>query len=422
MLYNYLDFIYIENIQLIENWEGGYNPFKYSYVRKTESDEPDWYVASIKLSNNPIGSINSLNLNASAGSSIYFEEAMVRCTGEAIERYSSTNYFYTDKPYFLKIDENKGFVRCADLENAPKTFKKNGLNVEIEHSEVINLLDNSFDYLPFETVHLGFGRDKSIGSFYAPISTGCSFYNNEITAILKGICEVVERDAVMRWWYSNFENTKKVNLENINCYDINERVKRIKDKSLEIHVYEISYIENFPVIFCLINGNVFPYSCFGGSCDIDIKKAIIKAIDEAMSIRVMAKWNGYKAEIDTSNFNWVNKLEDHMELYSNWENSPIIETLTSLEHKFIDINEYPKSLKINDFNDLQKIAVKFKQIGFDIYYKDVTLKEVSSLGKVMKVIIPQMIPLSQSFSTRWLDTILIDKSITDINPYPQPFS
>jgi thiazole/oxazole-forming peptide maturase SagD family component len=422
MEYNHLDFIGIENIQLINNWETSYNPFKLSHIKRTDSDQPDWYIASIKMANNPIGSINSRNLNASAGTSIYFEEALIRSTGEALERYSSINYFYIDKAYFLNIDQNKGFVRCADIENAPKGFKKNGILEKIEHTQVINLIDNSIDYLPFETVHLGFIREKTLGSYYPSISTGCAFYNNEVTAIFKGICEVVERDAVMKWWYLNFNNTKKINIDTIYNYDVTERIRRIKEKNLEIHIFEISEIENFPVIFCLIKGNEFPYACFGGSCDTDIEKAIIKAIDEAISIRIMSKWTGIKPITNTLNFDWVNKLEDHMELYANWENSPIIDTLVSMDHAVVDVAEYPKKIKVNNFDDLQKMAISFKEKGFDIYFKDLTLPEVSKLGKVIKVVIPQMIPLSQSFSTRWLDTLLENKSIEEINPYPQPFS
>ncbi len=422
MLYNYLDFIHIENIQSIKKWEKGYNPFKFSYVRETDPEEPDWYIASIKLANNPIGSINSLNLNASAGTSIYLEDALIRCTGEALERYSSINYFYNDKSYFLMIDTNKGFVRCADIENAPKSFKHNGITTEIEHTQVFNLLDNSIDYLPFETVHLGFSRRNDIGSFYAPISTGCAFYNNEITAIFKGLCEVVERDAVMKWWYLNFENTKMINIDMIYSHDITERIRRIKEKNLKIYLFEISYIENFPVIFCLIKGDKFPYACFGGSCDTNINNAIIKAIDEAVSIRTMSKWGGEKLVNNTENFDWVSKLEDHMELYANWENATIIEQLITIEHEIVDISNYHNKVKVTNFEDLHKLALIFKKMGYDIYYKDLTLPEVAPLGKVFKVIIPQMIPLSQSFKTRWLDTILSYKPIEEINPYPQPFS
>jgi len=422
MLYNYLDFIQIENIDLINKWENGYNPFKFSYIKKTDAEDPDWYIASIKLANNPIGSINSLNLNASAGTSIYFEDALIRCTGEALERYSSINYFYNDKSYFQKIDDSKGFVRCADVENAPKSFKKNGITTEIEHAQVFNLLDNSIDYLPFETVHLGFSRRQDIGSYYAPISTGCAFYNNEVTAIFKGLCEVVERDAVMKWWYLNFENTKKINLDSIHSYDITERIRRIKDKNLEIYLFEISSIDNFPVIFCLIKGETFPYASFGGSCDVNINNAIIKAIDEAVSIRIMSKWGGQKPVADTQNFDWVNKLEDHMELYANWQNADIIEKLVTMNHQTADIADYQNTIKAGNFEDLQKLALAFKEMGYDIYYKNLTMPEIAPLGVVFKVIVPQMIPLSQSFRTRWLDTLLSDKSIEEINPYPQPFS
>ena len=423
MIYDFLKYADIQNINSICNWATGVNPFTFSSIRKTEKNEPDWYICSIKLSNNPIGYINSFKLNSSAGTSIYLEEALVRSIGEAIERYSSSNYFMSETPYFKTINEAKNFVRCADCEKAPISFKQNGIVEKIEHTQVVKLADNSIDYLPYETVHLGFQKNKLATLFSSPISTGCSFFNNKVTAVLKGIMEVIERDAMMRWWYLNFPNTKIINTDEVTSFDIQERLKRIKRKNIEIYLFEISQHKKFPVVFCLLKGNSFPYACFGASCDTSIKKAMAKSLDEAISIRAMAKWHGQKSGIDTKNFEWMSQLTDHMELYANWENSPIINKITSfLNAEKVSISAYPEKTEILTFDDLQKLAMEFVNSGFDIYYKDLTLPEIAPLGNVIKVVIPQMIPLSQSYKTRWLSSLLKNRTMEEINPYPQPFA
>ncbi len=245
----------------------------FSY-KKTNKDEPDWYVCSVKLSNSPIGSINPLKLNASAGTSIYLEEALTRSVGEAIERYSSSNFFMSETPHLQTVDETKQFVRCADCENAPVSFKKSGITEKIEHTKVFRLADQSTDYLPYETVHLGYLKKDTKALFSSPISTGCSFFHTKETAIFKGIMEVIERDAIMRWWYLNFPDTRVIRTDDIFSFDIQERIKRIKSKNMEVYLFEISAYKKFPVVLCLLKGNSFPYACFGASCNTDIKKQL----------------------------------------------------------------------------------------------------------------------------------------------------
>jgi thiazole/oxazole-forming peptide maturase SagD family component len=327
----------------------------------------------------------------------------------------------------MNIDQTKNYVRCASFEKSPKSYKDKGIEIPIEHTEVIRLLDNVKDFLPFEYVHLGFLRDRVIGEYVSGVSTGCAFFPDKITAIWKSICEVVERDTLMRFWYLNFSNAKRIETISILNYDVLERLKRIRERELKIHLFEISNSIDIPVVLCVVEGAVFPYYCCGVSCDSNIITATAKAIDEAISIRAMAVWNGFKKEeIDTNSFEWINRLEAHMELYANWENSPIMKTLIEKEMDCIDITNFksnPLFKKVTTYDDLKNIAMNFKEKGFDIYYKDLTLPEVEKMGYVIKVVIPQMIPLAQSYQTRWLEPFIKDGiDISTINPYPQPFS
>lgn len=148
---------------------------------------------------------------------------------------------------------------------------------------------------------------------------------------------------------------------------------------------------------------------------------IIKSIDEAVSIRYMSEFVGQK-QIDTDDFSWVKKLEDHMVLYSNWKDSPVIQTIMTKNSEEIDSEDFD-CVEIKTMDDLREQAKRLKELGFDVYYKDLTLDEVKPIGMVYKVIIPQMIPLTQYDNIRWLSSLLKNgKTLANINPYPQPFS
>lgn len=135
----------------------------------------------------------------------------------------------------------------------------------------------------------------------------------------------------------------------------------------------------------------------------------------------MSEFIGHK-DIDINNFDWVQNLEDHMILYSNWKDSPIIRNMMEKQSESLTINSH-QSLKLESMDDLRVQARRLQQIGFDVYYKDLTMDEIKPLGIVYKVIVPQMMPLSQHNKIRWLSSLLCDgKTLININSYPQPFS
>lgn len=411
MIINYFENLDITGFEKVLVWNTKYSIIKSANIRMTSMG---WWVAVVRLANNPIGYIQQYSLNASAGSSIYAKQAIVSALGEAIERYSSTNYHAMDKVYMQHFDNRLfEFVRCAQHEDAPKRFKEHSTSVAIEHSEVINVMTGEKNYIPFEFVHLGFRRKE--GLVTQPISTGCAFYPRKIESIWKGICEVVERDAMMKFWYTYFKKFFKIDINDIYDFEIQIRVKSLAEKSTELFLFEITSEVNIPVVLCVLKNEAYPYYVTGVACDLDIKRASVKAIDEAVSIRTMAEWKGPQ---DRKEFCEINQLEDHMFLYANWKNCPIFEELLNKEAPFSSLNLIPHDYPRTEKELKQKISTFFDE-GVQIFYKDLTLPHIEDIGYVTRIVIPKMIPLSQTYKARWLDAL---NSELLLNPYPQPFS
>jgi ribosomal protein S12 methylthiotransferase accessory factor YcaO len=250
MNFNYLNHFVEGELRNFLKWNDQFGPVTYSILKKTSPPEPEWWIGSAKLGNCPIGLFYTNNISASAGTSIYPEEAMLRTVGETIERYSSMNSHLIDKFEPRIIDETLGFVRCADFENSEPTFKKNGIPKPVEHTLVEKLIDGTHVYMPYEYVHLGFTRFDAKIMHTTSISTGCSFYYDTITAIWKSICEVVERDAMMRLWYPRLKACR-VRFNGLVDEGLSIRCKRIKDAGLKLHVFEISSVIDIPVFGCI---------------------------------------------------------------------------------------------------------------------------------------------------------------------------
>ena len=427
MIYNYLNYFTQDTIKKVNNWDKKLSPITASALKKTSFPEPQWWLGSVQLGKSPIGLFFTDNPLASAGTSIFPKEALMRTLGETLERYSSTNSHLLDKPYLKLVDEQLEFIRCADFESTLPSFKAEGITSEIEHSKVTRLIDGLDEYLPYEHVHLGFLRTNKQLMHTSPISTGCAFYYDSLTAIWKGICEVVERDAMMRLWYTKSQPIK-IKMKDVLDYSLYSRIKKIRNAGLKVHVFEISSTVGIPVIYTIIQGEQYPYYCVGASADLNITKAINKSIDEAISIRVVANWSKSKGNkaYDYTNFYWVDHLEKHMELYANWKDTPAFDFLLNSNLNEVSLHEVEHTgdylTQPNTMDDLVDIASIFKNKGFDIYYKDITVPEVKEYGHVMKVVIPQMIPLSQAYACRWLSPFQAAYEAGQLNPYPHPFA
>ena len=414
----------IPGIQGISDWMAKNQPFQYSCVRRSPLKEPHWYIASIQLARAPIGIIHPNRAYSVAGSSIYKDEAITSCLGEAIERYCAANSYLVDQPTNLEVDPSLNFVRCASWEDAPESFKEGGLsNIKIPHTEIQCLNTTQKTYMPVESVFLADLKRDSSTLFSNPISTGLSFFINKEMSIVKGVLEVIERDALMRWWYTDWERAQEIDISSIFDTEIVSRLSRIWASDLSVKLLNISSFEQIPVILCMIYGKEYPYAGFGISCNTDISKAISKSIDEAISIRAMAYWSKSNKDMDFNDFSWITELPDHMHLYANWKDSPAVNQIIQLDIPQIDINTWTISLLDNDPILLLRNLIDYLQsYGYEVYYKDLTLPEVKYLGFVSKVIIPRMIPLSQSENIRWLGSLYPDKTEFITKKYPHPFA
>ncbi|MEL6866762.1 MAG: YcaO-like family protein [Bacteroidota bacterium] len=429
---DYTDHYVSDSIKDIANWiKSPLSPIKMGFCRKTMRPEPEWWVASYKLGNNPIGLFHSKRMAAAAGTSIFAEEAINKAVGEAAERYSSLNAHYVDQFETREID-NTGrtqFVRCAPFEPCQDSYKPmDKYPKPVEHTQVTRLTTGEKHWVPVEQVHLGYTRYDFSLMHTPPISTGCAFFFDTNVAIWKGLCEVIERDAMMRFWQMMKKPTE-VMIDDCKDYRLQLRLKRINDAGLRLKIFQISEVVEVPTLYAILSGDTYPYFCIGASANADIIKACTKAIDEVMSIRMMAIWNGFKneEELNFKDFSWVDQLETHMELYANWKDSPAFDffihdspkvTLKELMQQ--DWIKEPQSEK-----ELKEAAAQIESKGFTVMWKDITIPEVAPYGKVVKVLVPEMIPLSQNFNARWLNGLIDsskDPSELNINPFPHPFS
>jgi ribosomal protein S12 methylthiotransferase accessory factor len=136
------------------------------------------------------------------------EEALVPALAEGLERYSS-GLCRDEQFVYASADELgrdaldfDGIPRCSKRElshlRCPLTLPDKGK--PIRWLRGLSLMDGRMTYIPAIMVYSHIVNVQVSERFWLPISTGCAAHTSYEDALLSGIYEVVERDAISITW------------------------------------------------------------------------------------------------------------------------------------------------------------------------------------------------------------------------------
>jgi ribosomal protein S12 methylthiotransferase accessory factor len=418
-----------------------FGPIRAIHAICGQKPEPKWWVYQCELSR-PFGESFSLEPNYSAGCSIIPEEAFRKAIWEGIERYCAINSFrFADlKKASLKRNPLTAHLpRCAKFEQCIDTFKDFPLETPVTQAKVLRLASSREEWLPASIVHLTFEKSPGEPELAHSISTGLAFHKSLKQAIWAGLLECAERHAVMSFWW--LKKAKKIEFFRpgdstilTQMGSLNHRLKVLRESGLEVFLFDITTNFRVPSVFCLIKSERKPFYVAGASCHPDITHACIKAIDEAMSLRIQFNPVAESAvELPSlADFSWLVSLQQRLDLYSHWKNSSALDFLFSDELSSTSLEDMQQQewwQEPQNMTELQSFAQRMEDKDFTILYADITQDDIREYGSCAKVIVPQMVPLSPCHSSSWLGTKSLAKAAgkdallkSDLNPFPHPFA
>jgi ribosomal protein S12 methylthiotransferase accessory factor len=380
----------------------------------------------------PIGSWYGGIPAGAAGTSVDAVEAYVRCLGEVAERYSALSAAVQGVVRPVDPDLMSMFPRCAPDETCPPELKGQWPVGGVTHVETTRLSDGAHIEIPAGFVHLSY-TSRTEPRLTFPISTGLAFDPSLEVALWRGICEVAERDALMMaWLHRRCVAELDVRPGGALPDPLADRVQRVQRSSLEARFFDITTDFDVPTACCVLTGERFPHVTVGTACREDMAAACAKALDEAVSTRVAVSGAEDFVPASLDDFGWMDELDHHAQLYAAGYLREGLDFLLDGEAPLVALDEAseqdePRRPATHD--ELRKIAKHLDEIGLTVLWTDVTAPELIGHGHVVKVVIPQMIPLSQFHSARWLATPrLLDAemgfnaSTMSFNRYPHPFS
>lgn len=340
----------------------------------------------------------------SSGVSFFSEEtALLKCLGEAIERYCNFVFFRNST---LFIGSSKGLKEGVVNPSLISRFSERQLqsmkfrrfrvteDSKFRWTQCKSLITNNFVHIPSQLIYLSYPFLKNEPTIYPGISTGVAGGSCLSAALVRGIYEIVERDSFMIYYLNKLE-PPKIDLQVINNNKVRQFLESAKRYKLEIISLDITSDLGIPVIVSIIinRAGIGKAISVGLKSGFNIVDAIIGSIEEALHTRswLRSEYEKSPKKVKPSDLQKDSSIKLRGFLWypvkaiknlNFWIQSPKKKTVPA---------HYQA---LSSGQELEKLVAIFKKSNCQIYYKDLAVPALRKLGYyVVKVIIPKMQPL-----------------------------
>jgi thiazole/oxazole-forming peptide maturase SagD family component len=336
------------------------------------NDEPRFPAVSgilLDWRGKPLDTLGALSLSK--------DDAMLRCLGEIVERY------YQHYPAVGKrttITNDPEGEPCLDV---LKLFPVGGLDAgQLNYwTQVTSVKDNSTLWAPTQSCYLQFDRTCPVLDPFRT-TNGTAFGWNYDDAVFSGLCEVIERDAFIVHFLGKI-TPPKVNLIHLSS-KIFDLVKYMERYKLQVQLFDISLDQGMPVVMALVLDylGVGPAVSIGTSCGPSVEQCVIKALLEAQQSRIYSRTSMMES-LDNGPRNVFDEIS------KAWYS---IESIEKLDF-FLNSTEF------SYMEDCRTDRAAFiRQFQLPVYVKSLSPPDFT-LGEVVKIIVPDLVPLYFSEDT-----------------------
>lgn len=346
------------------------------------SDEPKIFSYSVNLKK-PLylHELNNLQIGGAGVSFFSKKLALIKCLSEVVERISML-YFNEKK----MINVNYNDIKQTDI------LKFNQYSSQLKKRSLFkcvygNCLGNHKKVLiPAQFIYLGY-QIRNENLITRQTTTGAAAGFDQHMVLLRGIYEIIERDALMTT-YLNKIKVPLIDLDNIGDKTIKFITNIFKKYKLTWYLFDITNDLEIPTFLSILidNTKLGHLMTIGYKSRLNKIEAIIGSVEEAFMGRTAERCNFYKKI----------KPMFPVDLLIMKNNQQLLKKMKLINYLF---KQKPKKLSLSFYlpkkptDEINFIKNLLSKKGMNIYYVDITLEIFKPLGYVVyKVIIPKTQP------------------------------
>lgn len=347
-----------------------------------EPDDPKIYMIAAKMNKKDMnGHQVASDLNSAAGFTM--RGAYQAAIGETIERYSSsfihddiviTSYHQLNEK---AVNPDK-FTFFADDQYGDENFpyEKFTGDTVVGWTRAMSLTNEQIERVPACCVYLPYIKDKLESNIWDCVSTGLACSASLEDAILRGIYEVVERDAISNMWLNKLSMPQVDISSNAEIYKLFK--SKLEVESCNYHFVDITTDIGIPTYFGVIEqkgGGIL----VSASTNNDPIKALKKVMLELSQGRISWKQDIYEGigVKEPEKLVEIRDFKSRAKLYTNQYMKKYAEFIyASASDRLVSQNSFFD----NGRNLLKEIVSYFKENGLEILYVDLTPSEIRRAG------------------------------------------
>ncbi len=265
---------------------------------------------------------------------------------------------------------------------------------DVETAWVIadNLLGGNSEPVPLELVHTAYVVPPvSADGLFAATTTGLAAALTEEDAILHGILEIIERDAIARAMrVHGFLHRRRIDPDTIDDAGVGELLGWLGEKEILVGLWHAPSPTRIPVVWCqlmegeAVDGGLLPYPADGSAASLDPIAAVSHAIYEAAQTRLTAI-SGARDDVTRASY----------PAYPDWEALRAHRRLLAEGPKPIDFRQIGVSAP-EEPRSFPRLLSALSSSGVSgallVRIDTAPLRELA----VVRMIIPQLLPLLQA--------------------------
>jgi ribosomal protein S12 methylthiotransferase accessory factor len=373
------------------------------------------------------------------GMHIFLDNARAAALGEAVERYSAayapieatTLTTAGELGTAAVLPERFALFHARQLASPQFPFAEFHAGTRLRFVEGFALADGRPAFVPSQLVYLGgwFDDEERIG---LPTSNGVACGATLEEAILAGLLELIERDAVMLAW----KNTLSLPLldwtSDTSLAAIDHRV--FAPTGLRYSVVDGSAFFDVPVAIAVVHGPAGERTALamGAAAGATISAAWTKALSEAFAVRRWLTLQTLMNEAPTE-ANDVNSFDDHVLFYGEHDAASRASFLDASDDR-TPTHGVPRLEGATPRAQIAALERRLAARGCSAYAVEITSPDVAALGlHVARVVAPELCPLDVAHAVRFLGGSRLGRAafevglspmtfdFDDFNPLPHPF-
>ncbi|WP_103062468.1 YcaO-like family protein [Actinomyces qiguomingii] len=357
---------------------------------------------------------------------------------ESLERYSSCTW--DEAALIMATQAELGdaavgpdrFPRCSERELAADTatLVEYDPRLPIRWQRAWSLTRGREVFVPANLVYLRFPVHSQAELFTHPISTGTAAHSDIHEAVLGGLLEVVERDSISLTWL------QRLHLPSI---EVDEALLRPATREyhcmgtssdIKVRLFNATTDYGIPVIYGIqLSQDPVLAQVVAATCDLDPERALAKIHREFSSLRIALR--AHAASPDPFAMLGISVVGGAV-LHAQASHRGVFDFLLEGSRPTVPLHEIGQTPDPQE-DPLSWAVDRLAQRGAEVIAVDITTDEARQVGMhVVKVLVPEAMPLSFVHSARYLATPRLYAAPAamglevhgeeDINPDFQPFA